>query len=378
MAAADTIWRVFVTPDGARRDPLGFYKLAARLRPNDSNHLISNAKFREQHELIGDVGNVLRLNVWEVEVKRRTRLSLAQWAAKKPTLSEVQEIADYIALRYVEGDGMDLYDDWLERVGGPGSQDQVYANTRRIHNLLLLYEELSYAMNAGDIGRVETLLPAWIPLFRAVGKHKYGSRTLRFMHSLYFVYPERLRRAIRYNILVNPTGKPNEFRAVDWIVEFLNLLIKYFYGGEGSNYTKERILLESVLVLIYRNVHKTMERNFALPGITIAHGQPNMQATFKAVLAAIVAEGEKGPNEYVRGRRAPYVLPDSISDGVSILKAEGLKKAQTQERGTDQGDVEMGEAEGDGEQAAEAEDEEAQLEGGLGLTVDDLSTEGWL
>ncbi|KAH9847338.1 hypothetical protein C2E23DRAFT_712394, partial [Lenzites betulinus] len=126
-------------------------------------------------------------------------------------------------------------------------------------------------------------------------------------------------RAIRYNILVNPTGKPNEFRAVDWIVEFLNLLIKYFYGGEGSNYTKERILLESVLVLIYRNVHKTMERNFALPGITIAHGQPNMQATFKAVLAAIVAEGEKGPNEYVRGRRAPYVLPDSISDGVSIL-----------------------------------------------------------
>ncbi|TBU51030.1 hypothetical protein BD310DRAFT_835544, partial [Dichomitus squalens] len=35
-------------------------------------------------------------------------------------------------------------------------------------------------------------------------------------------------QAIRMNILVNPTGQPHEFRAVDWVIELLNMLIKVF------------------------------------------------------------------------------------------------------------------------------------------------------
>lgn len=34
------------------------------------------------------------------------------------------------------------------------------------------------------------------------------------------------RRAIRMNILCNPTGKKNQFRAIDWWVEHNNLYIK--------------------------------------------------------------------------------------------------------------------------------------------------------
>lgn len=62
----------------------------------------------------------------------------------------------------------------------------------RTMNYLLLYEELAYAMNVGDIGRVKTLLMPWIRLFWATGKHKYGTYTLQFMHSLYFIYPAGL------------------------------------------------------------------------------------------------------------------------------------------------------------------------------------------
>ncbi len=51
-------------------------------------------------------------------------------------------------------------------------------------------------MNTGDIGRVENLLASWIPLFQASGKHKYGTQTLRFMHSLYNVYPDGLQSVI--------------------------------------------------------------------------------------------------------------------------------------------------------------------------------------
>lgn len=206
MAAADTIWRLLVTPDKARKDPMGFYKLAAKLRPKDSSHIVANAKFREQHELIGHVGGGFRKDAWRVEVKRRTGCeTLEAWAATKPSLSEVKDIADTLALKYVEGEGIDFYD----FDGQPDSaRDYVRENTLRIQNYLLLYEELSYAMNAGDIGRVETVFDAWIPLFRAAGKHKYGSRTLRFMHSLYFVYPERLRSVIAQTPRLNTADLP--------------------------------------------------------------------------------------------------------------------------------------------------------------------------
>jgi hypothetical protein len=35
-------------------------------------------------------------------------------------------------------------------------------------------------------------------------------------------------RAIRYNILINPTGKAGKFRGVDWCVELNNLYTKVF------------------------------------------------------------------------------------------------------------------------------------------------------
>lgn len=191
MAAADAIWRALVGPDHAREDLTSFMKIAAKLRPDDSSRLASNAKFREQHELIGHVGALLRLDAWREEIVRQGKHStLESWAASKPTLSEVEAVAERLVRGYVEGDGLDLY---KLRMCGVDTRDQVQENTMRIHNYLLLYEELSYAMNAGDIGRVETLLVPWVLLFRATGKHKYGTQALRFMHALYFIHPPGLR-----------------------------------------------------------------------------------------------------------------------------------------------------------------------------------------
>ncbi|KAI1784995.1 hypothetical protein LXA43DRAFT_900735 [Ganoderma leucocontextum] len=242
MAAADAIWRVLVTPNGARDDDTSFMKLAGELRPNESSRLVSNAKFRQQHELVGDIAVLLELDAWRVEVKKRFgHNTLEEWAAKTPTIGDIEAVAEALARNYVEGEGVDRWDQ--SRTAG---RDRIQENTKRTLEYLLLYEELAYAMNAGDIGRVETLFPAWIQIFRATGKHKYAHQMLRFIHNLYFVYPDALRcvayergrsrepyltvaisrKIIRYNILVNPTGKAGEFRAVDWIVELLNLYIK--------------------------------------------------------------------------------------------------------------------------------------------------------
>lgn len=95
-----------------------------------------------------------------------------------------------------------------------------------MHQYFLLYKELSWSINEGDIGHVETLFPSWIYLFRATGKHKYAKHMMKFLTDIHFVYPSKLQHAVWYNILVNPTRKKGKFCAVDWVVEAQNLHTK--------------------------------------------------------------------------------------------------------------------------------------------------------
>ena len=119
-------------------------------------------------------------------------------------------------------------------------------------------------MRSGDVGRVETCLRRWIPIFKATGKHKYANNLLEFFFDLYFVYPEDLRRVVRYNWLCNPTGKPMGFRGGDWILELYNLLLKVVYGGSSSNFSVKRISDESVLIQLYRDTKKIVEEQYLI------------------------------------------------------------------------------------------------------------------
>lgn len=177
------------------------------------------------------------------------------------------------------------------------------------------------------------------------------------------------RRAIRYNILVNPSGKPHAFRAVDWIVELLNLLIKVIYGGEGSNQTKDYIILESVLVLIFRNSHSNMERNFSLSGLTTTHAEKDMRTTFEAVWSAILQDGKtKSPHVYQAKRPSSgYEIPDGIMRGTEIIEKEGGNKKRKRTGG---------EAAGEVEQEDEEEDEEPEEPEEPELELDDLNIDG--
>ncbi|KAI0332528.1 hypothetical protein GY45DRAFT_1298662 [Cubamyces sp. BRFM 1775] len=123
-------------------------------------------------------------------------------------------------------------------------------------------------------------------------------------------------------MLVNLSGKAHEFRPVDWLIELLNLYTKVIYGGEGSNYTKARIILESALVTIYRSSHANLERNFCLSGLTHRHAAKNMRETFKFVLDYLK---DVSPNEYVAGRQSAYSIPNAIVRGISIIGVESQK-----------------------------------------------------
>jgi len=67
-----------------------------------------------------------------------------------------------------------------------------HENTVILNKYLLLYEELTHAMNSGDIGRVEMCIVAWILIFKATGKHKYTTHMTEFLMNVHFIYPEGL------------------------------------------------------------------------------------------------------------------------------------------------------------------------------------------
>ncbi|KAG2146405.1 uncharacterized protein EDB93DRAFT_1086245, partial [Suillus bovinus] len=84
--------------------------------------------------------------------------------------------------------------------------------------------------------------------------------------------------------LVNPSGKPECFRAVDWCIELNNLFIKVKNGGNGSNCSVTRVILESPLVEVYQNAHSVIETNFMHTGRMSLQAAPDMKKMFEGLL----------------------------------------------------------------------------------------------
>lgn len=167
--------------------------------------------------------------------------------------------------------------------------------------------DLCHAMNAGDIERVEASFLPWVYIFRATGKHKYATHMTKFLINMNFNYPTSLRDVIRRNLLCNPMGKENEFRAIDWLVERNNLYTKVklaacatkgahlrlqvIFSGTGPNRTIKHIIKESPLIEVYRHCHVTVENAFHLQYQTLHHSPPDMTKTIQRLAARIKEKG---------------------------------------------------------------------------------------
>ncbi|KAI6037303.1 hypothetical protein BKA83DRAFT_4012817, partial [Pisolithus microcarpus] len=67
-----------------------------------------------------------------------------------------------------------------------------FENALLLNKYFLLYEELSYGMNSGNIAHIETCIVSWILILKAIGKHKYASHMTNFLFNMHFVYPPGL------------------------------------------------------------------------------------------------------------------------------------------------------------------------------------------
>jgi hypothetical protein len=138
---------------------------------------------------------------------------------------------------------------------------------------------------------------------------------------------------IRKNWLVNPTGKPNEWRGVDWLVERNNLYTKVskmcsksyqicscckqvIHAGGSSNHTIEHIIKESPLIELYRECHMAVENGFHLQHRTVRHAPPDMTKTLRKLRQTLQITK---PHIYEPARAADNSIPDQIATALNLL-----------------------------------------------------------
>lgn len=190
MACADAIWRIFIQPLQARKDPHSLLEHVGLLRPKETGKIGSKPGFRRMHEVIQHVGAVTRLECWRKALQKENPnwISLEECAKSNPTWETLVRIANILAREEVA----DANFDELRR-RAPEQRDKQYENHLLRQQYFLLYEEISYAMNAGDIGRVEDCFMPWVFIFRGCGKHKYAAHMMRYLYNVHYVYPEGLK-----------------------------------------------------------------------------------------------------------------------------------------------------------------------------------------
>jgi hypothetical protein len=110
------------------------------------------------------------------------------FAKAKPSWEAVTVMSESIVEKYVAITA--TLSHARDKVGR--ERDKIFENQTLRNRDELLYLELSHAMNAGDIGRVEATFLPWIYIFKATGKHKYGSQMLRFVLKMQDVYDVNL------------------------------------------------------------------------------------------------------------------------------------------------------------------------------------------
>jgi hypothetical protein len=94
--------------------------------------------------------------------------------------------------------------------------------------------------------------------------------------------------------------------------------VQHYFGGHGSNYTKNRVIEESTLMEIYRNCHGNIERNFVLTALTDQHAPPDMIKTLAKMELYL---RDHGPNKYRPGRSSAHPIPDTMDVGLSRIFA---------------------------------------------------------
>ncbi|KAF7325047.1 hypothetical protein MKEN_00547200 [Mycena kentingensis (nom. inval.)] len=364
MACADAIWRLFIKPKDAQSstDSYSLFGHAEQVHRKESNKIGTKPGFRLTHNIVLNIGMVARLDIWRVALAKHRPLfaSLEAYAQSKPSLDDIYMLARQITKEHVPRG--DTIADLRRR---PDTQrDMVQENMLLRQQIFLLYEEISYAMNQGDIGRVETCFLPWIWIFAAAKKHRYTTFLKKYFVDVHKRYPAGLKHAIRMNILINPSGKPGNFRGVDWQVEHNNLYLQKIYGGRYANHTKHNIIRESSLLGVFKNARMQVDRQFRIAGHSTKHSGPNLESTIR--ILGLHFEKTRA-HERIVPRHVQYQIQDALKVGQNLLQTAVAKPMRGEGRV-----LLVGDDEDDRDDEDEEEEEDDEIEDEEDLYEDDI------
>ncbi|KAF8332732.1 uncharacterized protein EI90DRAFT_2844189, partial [Cantharellus anzutake] len=116
--------------------------------------------------------------------------------------------------------------------------------------------------------------------------------------------------------LCNPSGKEGGFRAVDWLVELMNLYIKVVYLGTGSVKMIEYIISQSSIIQAYRTCIEDIEEDYHIPDRTLHHASPDIESRLVAMMNELC---NLRPHKYEKGRTSPAIIEDHFQKGLELL-----------------------------------------------------------
>ncbi|EJF59389.1 hypothetical protein DICSQDRAFT_65108 [Dichomitus squalens LYAD-421 SS1] len=156
-------------------------------------------------------------------------------------------------------------------------RDEVKRQTVMFATDLLPCFDLREAMQIGDVGRMEDLLPTLLFRFAGGSNPKYTIEILELIQKLRCEWPQEFRDHIRhYCWLVNFTGKRNSFLAVDMAQEHNIKDIKVTWRSFGPGATFPYIQKISPAITTLRAVKASVASQFSsVIGRGSHHGKPS-------------------------------------------------------------------------------------------------------
>ncbi|KAF8333484.1 uncharacterized protein EI90DRAFT_2916867 [Cantharellus anzutake] len=307
MVCVDAMNRIHANGDNLRSDPNGLYKRLCLLFPNDLAKLNKAVPpFRMVNDGLNYITQCTILDAWAESVDG----DLEGFVASKPTLEEIDRRAEEIERLHFRTKQNAM--DQQQRQ----DQDQRRTNQLLFNRDTMYYHILVHAMNHGMVDVIIDVLLFWVPIFQACGKHKYATYLSNFIFKLRH-YPLPLQEAIMRSWLCNPAGKGGGFRAIDWLVELMNLYTKVVYSGTGSGKTIEYIISQSSIIEAYRSCIEDIEDDYYIPDKTLHHASPDMGSRLLAIRQEL---RNLCPHKYKRGRTSPTLINDHVQKGLEMFQ----------------------------------------------------------
>ncbi|KAI0630349.1 hypothetical protein C8Q77DRAFT_1219914 [Trametes polyzona] len=230
------------------------------------------------------------------------------WRKVSAVARELRELAEKLVHRYASNDAVEDLDALRD-----GEHDDVLRQSVMWNRDVLYYLLLHQSMESGDVGMMEDLLPHLLYRFAGGGNHKYAVEVLELLQGLHREWPQELKDFVRQNCwLINLTGGPNDFQAIDLVEEHTIKDVKVTYRPKGPNSTWGLMKARAPAIPTLRALDGHITDQFRTVYRGVSHTSPSKEADVQH-LDEFYQKARV--HEYNAGRDAEDTVKEVVAEG---------------------------------------------------------------